>query len=82
MPSKPAPRPIRASGVARTAILFTVFSAITGMEMGSREKIMPAAMPRIMGFVRMPFSDFFRAAGDKPPFPSAVRERMITAATL
>ncbi len=55
-PSKPAPRPIRASGVARTEILLKVLPSMEGMGSRIRDASMPRAMPMIMGLVRMPLT--------------------------
>ena len=47
-PSKPAPRPIRASGVARTEILLKVLPSMEGMGSRIRDASMPRAMPMII----------------------------------
>ena len=43
---------------------------------------MPAAMPMIIGLVRIPLTDFFKAAGRSPSDSGPVKERIKTAAML
>ena len=81
-PSKPAPRPIRASGVARTEILLKVLPSMEGMGSRIRDASMPRAMPMIMGLVRMPLTDFCMDFLLSPPEDGPVNERTSTAAML
>ena len=57
-PLKPAPMASRARGLVRPATLERALSSMAGMEMCSMLHPKPAAMPRRMGFVRMPFTLF------------------------
>jgi len=52
-PSKPAPTASSAIGVAVWATFVTVFNTRGGSSIFSREKGTPAAMPRMIGLVRI-----------------------------
>ena len=81
-PSNPAPSPISAKGVASCARLCNVLLAITGSFMRATEIISPKNIPRIMGFVAIPFRDFLKCSLSSPPPCGAVNDNIITAATL
>lgn len=85
-PSKPAPRPISASGEARVPMLLMVLDIITGKEIRQSEAAMPNKIPMIIGLVRIPRKDFLRAAlSSRLPESEAfgpVKDRISTAAIL
>ena len=82
LPSKPAPSPNRARGVARDAKLLRDLSNIVGRCSLHIEAKIPAKIPRIMGFVRIPFIEDFKEDLSNPRAFGPVKERMSTAATL
>ena len=82
LPSNPAPRPIKASGVANTEKLCKVLFKINGISILVMEITRPRKMPIIIGFVAMPFNDFLRLFLSSPVLPGAVKDKIITAATL
>lgn len=57
--SKVAPIAIRPSGVAMPLILETVFSRMGGIGRRKSDQRMPAAIPKIIGFVIIPLKVFF-----------------------
>ena len=82
LPSKPAPRPMSASGVASTEILLMVLLMITGNSIRQADTIMPSAIPIIMGLVRMPLMDAFKDSLSRPCDFGPVKDSTRTAATL
>ncbi len=81
-PSKPAPRPIRAKGVASTETLFIVFPTIVGKSMRQSDTAIPKRIPSMMGFVAISRMDFFKERLSKCLPPGPVKERIKTAAIL
>ena len=57
--SNPPPNAIKPSGVAKTAIFFTVRSIMAGCGIRSTDQISPITIPIIIGLVRIPLQVFF-----------------------
>ena len=79
---KAAPIAISPRGVVRPPRLETVLERMVGMGSRRTDHRAPDRMPRMIGFVIIPFNVFLISAGLMPFCPGFVKERTITAITL
>ena len=77
-----APSAKSPSGVAVAARLLTARCMMTGCGILKRDQSRPMAMLKMIGLVAMPFRDFINCCLEKPFCPGAVKDNIITAATL
>jgi len=80
--SELAPVAIGTIGVARLARFCRVLFRITGLGICSTDQRIPAAIPRMIGFVRIPFKVERISSLVKSPLPGRIKLRITTAMAL